>query len=295
MAKQFLLIVSLLIFFSGCQKNDDILYPEVDRFIKINDNIIIDNGVRIRHPSMNLNKYDSFLEYLANSDHFLIVQQKDFKKTTSSDKVVLSIRYDIDATMDAAIRFAYRQNKYGIKSTFYILHTAPYYGVTNQGFFKRDNNLIYYLKALQDVFGNEIGFHNDLVTLQVVYEIEPKAFLKNELLWLRENNIIVKGTTAHGSPYTYIYKYNNAYFWYDNFDPVVSHQFVTKGYTTYTLVRDRLANYDLEYDGGLLKPDYFFSDSYTFYGQRWNMDMVNLDTIKPGKKVIILLHPQHWE
>jgi len=25
------------------------------------------------------------------------------------------------------------------------------------------------------------------------------------------------------------------------------------------------------------------------------MGMVNLDTVKPGKKVIMLIHPQHWE
>jgi len=29
-------------------------------------------------------------------------------------------------------------------------------------------------------------------------------------------------------------------------------------------------------------------------GKRWHMGMVNLDTIPPGKKVVILLLSQHW-
>jgi hypothetical protein len=295
MFKRFCLLLVVIILFSACKKEDLRIYNEDDRTIKISDKISVDNGFRVRDPDLNMITYEDFLKYLSSSKHFLLVQQKDFLKTNSTDKVVVSLRYDIDDNINAAIKFAYRQNKYGITSTFYILHTAPYYGVTNSGYMVRNSNLIYYLKTLQDTFGNEIGFHNDLVTLQVIYEIEPKEFLKNELEWLRGNNINVTGTTAHGSPYTYLYKYNNAYFWYDNYDPVPGHQFVTKGFTTYTLERDSLSNYGFNYDGGKLKPDYFFSDSYTKNGKRWNMSQVDFDTIKPGKKVIILLHPQHWD
>lgn len=284
----------LLVCLSACEK-EEILYPEVDRIIKISDNIVIDNGVKLRHPIFNYNTYDAFLNYLSTSDRFLIVQQKDFLHTTSTDKVIISLRYDIDDNINAAIKFAYRENKYGIKSTYFVLHTVGYYGTTTRQHFQRNDNLIYYLKYLQDVYGHEIGFHNDLLTLQIVYEINPKVFLRNELNWLRENGIDIRGTTYHGSSFTNLYPYNNSYFWFDYPDSDISHQFVTKGYTTYTIERDSLANYNFEYEGGKLHEDYFFSDSYSRNGQRWDMSQVNLDTIKLGKKVIIMLHPQHWD
>ena len=91
-----ILFLVLITSFISCKKEEVILYPEKDRTIQINDNITIDNGVKAKKPIFNYLYYDDFLNYLSTSDHFLIVQQKDFKNTTSSDKVVISLRYDKD-------------------------------------------------------------------------------------------------------------------------------------------------------------------------------------------------------
>ncbi|MEI6048928.1 MAG: hypothetical protein WCS03_08530 [Bacteroidota bacterium] len=295
MARKLILILFLLVSILGCKKEDDILYTETDRTIEITDNIIIDNGVRVRNPVFNLLNFDNFLSYLSSSDHFLIVPLKDFKNTKSDDKVVISLRYDIDENINGAMKIAYRENKYGIKSTFFVLHTASYYGVTLHGDFKRNENIIYYIKKIQDSFGHEIGFHNDLVTLQLVYGISPKEYLKNELAYLRENDIHIWGTTYHGSGYCYIYKYYNAYFWKEYPDNGWNYEYLTKGYRTIQIEKDNLVNYNFEYEGGLLDQDYMFADCNFVDGKRWNMGMVNLDTIKPGKKVIILFHPANWD
>jgi predicted lactoylglutathione lyase len=239
--------------------------------------------------------YDDFLNYLSSSDHFQIVQLKDFKNAHSSDKVIIALRYDIDENINAAVKLAYREHKYGIKSTYFVLHTGTYYGEKVGDTFKRNDNIIYYLKKIQDDFGHEIGFHNDLVTLQVVYGIEPKEYLRNELAFLRGNNINVVGTTYHGSQYCYIYHYYNAYFWKEYPDNGWNYEYVTKGYKTIKIEKDSLQNYNFQYEGGLLDQDYFFADCNFINGKRWNMSMVNLDTIKPGKKVIILLHPANWD
>lgn len=289
------LFLLLLGFFWGCNKEDEIFYPEVDRTITITNNIIIDNGVKLNKPIFNYQYYDNFLNYLSTSDHFLIVQLKDFKNTSSKEKVVLALRYDIDENINAAVKFAYREHKYGIKSTYFILHTANYYGITKEASFVRDRNLIFYLKKIQDSFGNEIGFHNDLVTLQIVYGIPPKEFLKNELAFLRGNNIDIFGTAYHGSRYGEIYKYYNAYFWKEFPKGGRNYEYIIKGDKTIKIEKDSLSNYNLFYEGGLLDQDYFFADVDFINGKRWNMGMVNLDTIKPGKKVIILLHPANWD
>lgn len=278
-----------------CKKEGKLIYTEVDKTISITDNILVDNGVEIHDQIFNLIEYDSFLNYLTASDHFLIVTLKDFEKTTSSDKVVLALRYDIDDDINGAIKMAYREHKYGIKSTYFVLHTAGYYGKKVGDQFIRNDNVIYYLKKIQDSFGHELGFHNDLVTLQIVYGIPSREYLRKELEYLRGNGIRMYGTTYHGSPYCYIYKYFNAYFWKEFPNGGWNYEYVTKGYKTIKIEKDSLKNYNFEYEGGLLHQDYFFTDANFVGPNRWNMKMVNLDTIKPGKKVIIMLHPEHWD
>ena len=288
-------IALMILVLFGCKKQEKLYYPEADRTIEITPSIIIDNGENLKDKIFNYVTYDNFLNHIANSDHFLIVQQKDFKNTTSADKVIISMRYDIDDNINASVKFAYREHKYGIKSTYFVLHSAKYYGDTKRAYFKRNDDVQFYLKKMQDDFGQEIGFHNDLVTLQVIYGIEPKEFLKTELEWLRGNGINISGTTYHGSPYCWIYKYFNTWFWYEYADPQGHDQYVIKDRFVFKVEKDSLTTYNLQYEGGLLHPDYFFADANFVDGKRWNMNMVNLDTIKTGKKVIILLHPEHWD
>jgi hypothetical protein len=254
----------------------------------------------------NLVQYEKFLQQLVSSGRFLFVTQRDFEKTSSTDKVVISIRHDIDNNINTAIKLAYREHKYGIRSTYYLLHTANYYGKTATNSFVRNEKSIYFFKKLQDGFGHELGFHNDLVTLQVVYGIEPKSYLAQELKWLRDNGIVIKGTCTHGSAYCYIYHYLNTYFWRSS--PNYGHNFYNyqyiykpgpnvhipnneqnninfneiyqniqqvdsdpagvplSGAVGLEIIKDDRANYDLEYDGDYLHTNYNFSDVKIFPG-----------------------------
>ena len=290
-----ILILSFLSLLVGCRKEEERMYTENDSTIRINNFITIDNGVKVRDPIFNYIYYDDFLKYISSSDHFLIVRLKDFDRTNSTDKVVIALRYDVDENIPAAVRLAYREHKYGIRSTYFVLHTADYYGKLVESKFIRSKNILSYLQKLQDEFGHEIGFHNDLVTLQLIYDIPPKEFLRNELTYLRGNNINIAGTTYHGSQYCYKYHYYNAYFWKEYPDGGWNYEYLIRGQTTIKIEKDNLQNYNFEYEGGLLHQDYFFSDANFIDGKRCNMSMVNLDTIKPGKKIIILLHPANWD
>jgi hypothetical protein len=293
LTRKLIILFLVWIILSGCKKQDPEVYLDSeDRTISITDGITIDNGIGMKNPIFNYLTYEDFLRHITTSDHFLIVPLKDFKNTTSSDKVVLSIRHDMDDNIDASVKTAYRDHKYGITASFYVLHTAKYYGQEVGTVFKRNDKVIFYLKAIQDAFGQEVGFHNDLVTLQLIYEIPSREYLKNELAYLRGNGINIVGTTFHGSPYTYIYHYSNSDFWTEY--STTADEFITKGYKTIKVEKDSLPSYNFQYEGGMLNEDYFFSDTFFINGKRWNMSMVNLDTIKPGKKVIILTHPQHW-
>jgi hypothetical protein len=289
--RKLFIILFVFLGFLSCKKQDPIIYPEIDRSINITDSIKIDNGVDMKNPIFNYVDLENFLSHISSSDHFLIVPLKDFKNTASKDKVVISLRHDVDDNIKAAVKFAYREHKYGITASYYVLHTAKYYGQKVGAVFVRNDKIIYYLKTIQDVFGHEIGIHNDLVTLQLMYEIPSREYLKEELAYLRGNDINIVGTTYHGSPYCSIYHYSNSYFWKEFGDTT---QYIKKGFKTIKIEKDSLTSYNFLYEGAMLNQDYFFSDSYFVNGKRWNMNMVNFDTIKPGKKVIILLHPQHW-
>jgi len=291
-------IIYLFLLFTSCKKIDINNFDPVNK-IKISDGIYIDNSVQIHDSKVNLITYEGFLKYLVTSNHFMIVTQKDFPTATSTDKVIISLRYDLDDDINNAVRFAYREHKFGIKSTYYVLHTANYYGVTSENYFKRNDKIKYYLHKIQNDFGQEIGWHNDLVTLQIVYNLDPKEFLRTELSWLRSNGINIFGTVAHGSEYCYVYHYLNSYFWkhspgsfggsFDNWE------FIPKNGENIKIEKDDLSSYNLEYDGNLYAYDYFYADCDRVNGELWHMGMVNFDTIQPGKKVIILLHPQYWK
>jgi hypothetical protein len=283
----------------GCQKEPDVTYLDDVRSIKISDSKTIDNGFVIKNPIFNYITYNDFLKYITSSGRFLVVPQKDLIKTESNDKVIISFRHDIDDNINSAVKFAYLEHKYGIKASYYILHTANYYGLTKYKYFKRNDEIIYYLKKIQNSFGHEIGWHNDLVTLQVIYGISPKTYLREELKWLRNNGIEISGNVAHGSPYCHIYHYLNSYFWLDvqgvKDDKFYNKEFIKIDKQFYKIEKDSMKNYSLEYEDLLMHSDYYFADCDFPNGKRWHMGMVNFDTIKPGKKVIILLHPQHWD
>lgn len=290
----YIFFVFLLIF--SCKKEeDDLLYLDEVKKIVIDESTTISNGYRINDPNYNFKKYDEFIKHLSSSDRFMLVTQKDFKNVSATNKVIISLRYDIDDNIEEAVRFAYRENKYGIKSTYYVLHTAGYYGVTDVNYFKRNNKVAKYLFKMQNDYGQEIGWHNDLVTIQIVYNLDSRVFLRNELEWLRGNGVNIYGTNSHGSGYCYQYHYVNAYFWNHTIGSSEGNFYnwiyVPKDGKNIVIEKDDLSSYNLTYDGDLNHADIFLTDS----GREWYMEKVNFDTIPLGKKVIVLLHPQHWE
>jgi len=292
-------VITLSFVLFSCQKESLDIYDN-EASIKITDKIVISNAPSMSSKTHNLVEYEKFLKDLVSSGRYLFVTQRELESTTSTDKVIISIRHDIDNHINTAMKFAYREHKYGIRATYYLLHTADYYGKTKHNSFVRNDRSIYFFKKLQNDFGHELGFHNDLVTLQVVYGIEPRAYLKQELKWLRSNGIIIKGTCTHGSSYCYYYHYLNTYFWRSS--PNFGHNFYNYEYIYKTgasahidnreqnninfgeifhnlqevgsdpdavvlpeiegqrIIKDDRANYNLDYDGDYIHTDYNFSD-----------------------------------
>jgi hypothetical protein len=151
---------------------------------------------------------------------------------------------------------------------------------------------------MQDERHFEIGWHNDLVTLQVIYNINPVIFLHNELNWLRTNGLTIVGTAAHGSNYCKTYHYMNFYFFEECTYPVVPNRenniTVPKDGKYITLLKGKLGDFDLNYEAYFLNNNKAFSDATITSGIRWNIGMLDLTQLQAGDRAIILLHPIHW-
>ena len=157
-------------------------------------------------------KYADFLKKISDTSKFIVLPINEFRKTFDTNKIVIGLRHDVDNDLKVAYRFSKTEKDLGFRSTYYILHTANYYLADPANKAVHSDSILPILRDMQNNSGFEIGWHNDLVTLQVVYHIDPVDFLHQELNWLRNNGIKIVGTSSHGSPYCKIYLYLNYYF-----------------------------------------------------------------------------------
>jgi hypothetical protein len=243
-------------------------------------------------------KYASFLNKISDTSKYTVLPLNEFRQTFNSRKIIIGLRHDIDNDLNVAYQFSEVEYKLGFRSTYFILHTAPYYLENSNNMAVHSEKILPILKIMQNKRHFEIGWHNDLVTLQVVYNINPVTFLHNELNWLRSSGINIVGTASHGSNYCKTYHYLNYYFFEEctlpvqpNFNNNIT---VPVGGKSITLKKGNLKDFGLQYEAYFLNNNKYFSDAKITEGVRWNIGLLDLSQLKPGDRVIILLHPIHW-
>jgi hypothetical protein len=141
-------------------------------------------------------KYAEFLNKVSDTSKYIVLPLNEFRKTFNSKKIIIGLRHDIDVDLNVAYEFSEIESKLGFRSTYFVLHSASYYLSNPNNMAVHNDKIIPILKTMQNVRHFEIGWHNDLVTLQVVYNINPVTFLHNELNWLRSNGINIVGTAS---------------------------------------------------------------------------------------------------
>jgi hypothetical protein len=243
-------------------------------------------------------KYAAFLNKISDTSKYVVLPLNEFRQTINSKKIVIGLRHDIDVDLNVAYQFSEIESKLGFRSTYFVLHTAPYYLASPNNMAVHTEKIIPILKTMQDVRHFEIGWHNDLVTLQVVYNINPVTFLHSELKWLRSNGINIVGTASHGSNYCKLYNYLNFYFFEECTNPVVrnfvNNITVPVGDKKIDIMKGKLSDFGLQYEAYFLNNNKYFSDASITNGVRWNIGMFDLSQLQAGDRVIILLHPIHW-
>ena len=148
-----------------------------------------------------------------------------------------------------------------------------------------DPGFVGHARRLQEL-GHEIGFHNDLVTLQRLEGVDAAAYLAEALARLRDAGIEVVGAAAHGSPWCHRLGFHNNYVFRGWDEPVA-------GFPS-TDVPQKLdpAEFGLEYEAYHVARDVYFSDASFVEGRRAHPADLDLE---PGKRTIVLVHPCHWD
>jgi hypothetical protein len=243
-----------------------------------------------RERRFTYDRYDAFLARLLADPRVRPLPLRELAATDPEGRVLVGLRHDVDDRLDSALRMAELEHRRGVRATYFVLHTASYYG---------SPGLLDALRRLQEL-GHEVGWHNDLVTLQLVYGRDPVEYLAGELRRLRENGIDVVGTAAHGSIHCHRLGYHNNEFFLDWPEAVsggrTSRARIAVGGGDVELRRGRLADFGLEYEAYHLGEDRYFSDArFDERGRRWHPELLDVRSLRPGERVVVLVHPCHWD
>jgi hypothetical protein len=161
-----------------------------------------------------------------------------------------------------------------------------------------DPSILPTLHYIQDTLDDEVGWHNDLLTLQGIYDVDPQHYFWQELKWLRGNGINIRSSSAHGSSFCSSYHYLNYYFFRDfDLDTL-------PGYPNYItcnidgmLVHFKKGTepaFQLDNEAYHIPYDQYYSDVIHPDHSRWCVDDFNYDSLIPGQRVQILIHPYWW-
>ena len=214
-------------------------------------------------------EYGRFLDRLRGRD---VVPMRELARGAGD----LALRHDVDDRLASALVLARLEADRGLRATYFVLHTAPYWD---------EPDLLPRLLRLQEL-GHEVGFHNDLVTLERVRGVDVAEYAPRALERLRSGGLDVVGAAAHGSPWCHRLGYHNNYVFSGWDEPV-------PGFPN-AEVRRKLdpASLGLEYEAYHVPHDLYRSDSSFEDGRRWHPERLELT---PGRRTIVLVHPCHWD
>ncbi|MFA7230399.1 MAG: glycoside hydrolase family 20 zincin-like fold domain-containing protein [Victivallaceae bacterium] len=221
---------------------------------------------------------------------YKVLPLREFNKDNSSDKVLVALRHDSDSHPLKALKMAEIEKTMGIKSTYFLLHSAKYYGKVKDGVIIRNEAIDELAQKLYNM-GFEVGIHRDLFNMMWNYQFEPRAFMKAEIAYYKNIGIPVTGSAAHGDMTTINRKLNEMW---------IYSEFGKKGLSTvngisYPYGEHKATEFGVDYEAYLLKYTAGTGDiGGNFSGRNLDELIKYLGTLKPGTRFGLLIHPEHW-
>lgn len=233
--------------------------------------------------------YDKFLAEITKP-RYRALPLKDFAADATTDKIVVGLRHDIDSHPEKALTMADLETRTGMRSSYFLLHSASYYGIVKDGVMIRNAAIDDLAKQLHDR-GFEIGIHTDLFTLMWDHQFQPAAFIREEIAYYKTLDIPVVGAAAHGNA-TVIGKGVNNMWMFSEFNK--KGEIIVNG-KIYEYGNHPIADYGLTYEGYHLRHDAYTGDIDQRFRDKPVEDMIAyIASLPPGSRLIILTHPEHW-
>ncbi len=103
----------------------------------------------------------------------------------------IALRHDCDSgeSLDIAVHMARWEAEHGYRSSYYVLHTSPYWN---------DERFPYMLEEIAG-YGHEIGLHTDALAESMVTGEDPDLILERVTKRLRDLGYPVRGVAGHGN------------------------------------------------------------------------------------------------
>lgn len=281
---RFFIVLFVLTLFSFCEDEIDEKglppYSEMEKLI------------RGKNDSRAVFKWDQYVDLLTklSEEKFIVLPLNEMRKTFDGSKVVVGLRHDVDFNPFKALEMANIEKSLGFHATYFLLATSEYAGSFKNSNFMRAPGMEYLYKELHKT-GAEIGIHNDLLAVMILYNMDPFLFNHEELSFYRSLRIPIYGTASHGSE---IAKGTVAN--YQIFSDFAKKDSVSYGDKKYPLGLHSLKEYKFLYEAYYIDFNIYFSDS----GGRWNDPggmagiMKKLESSVPGDRIQILVHPDWW-
>jgi hypothetical protein len=198
---------------------------------------------------------------------------------------VIGMRHDVDNAIEPAVEFAKWEAERGYHSTYFVLHTAPYW---------RDKRLL--VRSLETIanLGHEIGIHNNALSSAMLSGRDPRMILAAAIQELRDYGFEIRGTVAHGDQLCYDrsgkVRFVNDEMFFECPRPSIGEPKRQVGAIYLNPVP--LADFDLDYDANWVGSRVYLSDS----GGRWSDP--GFESIAEGfpfdQQLHMLVHPDWW-
>lgn len=275
----FIILIAFLL--NSCEKeNCDEECMRLERMIRKNND---------PRATFSWHQYHLLLEEL-KKDRYEVIPVHLMSSYDNPDKIAVCMRHDVDIHIFKALEMALIEQSAGIRSTYFILATAPYYGEFKKGKIKRHQCMESYYREIADM-GHEIGIHNDLLTVMIQEKTDPYLFNLEELDFYRSLGIPIYGTAAHGSEIAGKTVRN-----YEIFSDFAKNNRVHYGGKEYPIGTRSLRDYGFSYESYFVGTNKYYSDLEGKWQKKYRFDYIleMLRSSEPGDRVQILTHPVWW-
>jgi hypothetical protein len=198
---------------------------------------------------------------------------------------VIGMRHDVDNFIAPAVQMAEWEAERGYRSTYFILHTAPYW--QQKGVLRA---------ALERIAGcgHEIGIHTNALAAALVTGGDPVEILEEAIAELRGYGYPVKGVVAHGDNICHAAGFINDEMFLESARPGYGEpdRVLVYGGRRVQIQPVSRERFGLAYDAVWQRRVLYLSDS----GGRWNrpFDEVSAAFPDPAGQLHALIHPDWW-